>query len=38
MEVVNINIPNHEYKVFIDKGVSDKIASFLINLSKNQKY
>lgn len=37
MEVVNINIPNHEYKVFIDKGVSDKIASFLINLSKNQK-
>jgi 3-dehydroquinate synthase len=37
MEIVDINIPNHEYKVFIDREISDKIASFLIDLSKDQK-
>ena len=37
MEVVDIDIPNHEYKVFIDRDVSGEIASFLNKSSKNQK-
>ena len=37
MEVVDIDIPNHAYKVFIDRDVAEKIASFLDEFAKNQK-
>lgn len=37
MEIVDINIPNNEYKVFIDRDISEKITSFLSDSSKNQK-
>ena len=37
MEVVDIDIPNHEYKVFIDRNVAGEIASFLNKFSKKQK-
>ena len=37
MEVVDIDIPNHEYKVFIDRDVAGDITSFLDKFAKNQK-
>lgn len=37
MEIVNIDIPDHEYKVFIDRNVVGKIANFLDESSKGQK-
>jgi len=37
VEIIDIDIPNHEYKVYIDRDVSEKIASFLSENSINQK-
>jgi 3-dehydroquinate synthase len=37
MEIININIIDHEYKVFIDRSVVEKISSLLGRTSKNQK-
>ena len=37
MEVIDIDIPNNEYKVYIDRDLSGKIASFLSENSENQK-
>ena len=36
MEVVDINIPNHEYSAYIDRDLAENIASFLSDFAKNQ--
>ena len=37
MKVVDIDIPNHEYKIFIDRDVVEDVAFFLDECAKNQK-
>jgi len=36
LEIINVNIPRHEYNVHIGKNLPENIASFLANYSKNQ--
>ncbi len=36
MEVVDINIPNHEYSAYIDRDLAENIALFLADFAKNQ--
>ncbi len=36
LEIVNINIPKYEYNAYIGRNLSDNIALFLSELSKNQ--
>ncbi len=36
MEIVDINIPDHEYSAYIDRNLVENIALFLADLSKNQ--
>jgi 3-dehydroquinate synthase len=35
LEIININIPNYEYKVYIDRDLIEDITLFLTNLSSN---
>ena len=36
MEIVNIDIPNHEYNAYIGRNLSDYIASILSESSNNK--
>jgi 3-dehydroquinate synthase len=36
LEVIDINIPNHEYKAYIDRNLAENIALFLASFTKNQ--